>query len=264
LAEFQIFLSSMLNQKQLMMSTRLVKFVSLSIFLFFAATTTNAEAITAEQLYKELHTSFNNFKEKYDGKTIQVTGKIKYVTVSFGEVYVSLTNDGYNTPVELIFADEPQTRRLAVGSTITANGTVSRLFAGALGKAQLKPCTLVGTADAAPQASKPSANAPRDLPMGKYSVYQGGGFQYQYSLTLYANGTYKQYDKDMGKYTYNSSTKVIRFTSGPIEGFVGLYYTKGRNNDKNEPMIAIDFDGKVPDISNASNGQYQYAIFQKP
>lgn len=234
------------------------------VSLFFSVTGFAQTALTADQVFKELHANFDGFKNKYQGKTVKVTGKVKHISVSDGEVYVSITNDGFNTPVEFIFTDQPQNRNLPVGSTLTAEGTVSRLFAGSLGKVQLKPCTLVGstTEPVKPQVAK--STAPKDLPMGVYDVYQGGGFTPQGSLTIYKNGTYKRYEKDMGTYSYNPSTKVIRFTSGLLKGFVGLYYTSGRNNDKNEPMIAIDFNGKVPDLNNAKNRQYLYAIYDKP
>ena len=232
--------------------------------LLFTVTGFAQTALTADQVFKELHASFDGFKNRYQGKTITVTGKVKHVSVSDGEVYVSITNDGYNTPVEFIFPDESQNRNLPVGSAVTAVGTVSRLFAGALGKAQLKPCTLVGSKAEPEKTAVAKSTAPKDLPMGIYNVYQGGGFIPQGSLTIYKNGTYKRYEKDIGSYRYNPSTKVIRFTSGIMEGFVGLYYTSGRNNDKNEPMIAIDFEGKVPNLNNANNGQYLYAIYDKP
>lgn len=221
-------------------------------------------SVTAEDLHKEFQKNFYAAKEKYEGKTLKVTGKVKYVNVSDGEVTISLTDNGFSTPVEFLLPDEPQNRKVDVGSTISGVGTVYRIFAGAFGKVQFKPCTLVGSVAETEKPVAAKSNAPKDLPMGLYNVYQGGRFTPQGSLTLYKNGTYKRYEKDMGNYSYNPETKVIRFTSGLLEGFVGLYYTSGRNNDKNEPMIAIDYDGKVPDVSNASNGQYLYAIFDKP
>ena len=47
-----------------------------------------------------------------------------------------------------------------------------------------------------------------------------------------------------------------------MEGYVGLYYTIGRNNDEHVPAIAIDFDGNVPDLPTTNNGAYQYAYFR--
>lgn len=256
----------MINRKGIRLS------MFLTLFSLFAAKSGFSQvSLTAQQLFTEFHENFNAFKEKYQGKTLQVTGKVKYVNVSDGEVYVMLTNDGFNTPVEFVFSDEPVIRNIARGSTITAQGTLSRIFAGSLGKAQFKPCTLVSTEAATNEGTTKTetttnsaikTGTPKDMPLGEYSVYQGGNFQYQYRVTFYANGTYKQFDTDMGKYKYDRATKVLKFLTGPLEGFVGLYYTKGRNNDKGEPMIAIDFDGNVPNISNASNGQYQYAIYQ--
>ena len=129
---------------------------------------------------------------------------------------------------------------------------------------------LPGTVSATPAVlnsnQKPAIakGTPENAPMGEYAVYQmnGGSFAYQYRFMLLPNGKYHEYDNDWGTYTYDAATKVVVFKSGPMEGYVGWYYTTGRNNDQHEPVIAIDFDGKVPDLSTTSNGAYQYAYFR--
>ena len=129
---------------------------------------------------------------------------------------------------------------------------------------------LPGTAAAKPVVINPgqkpaiAKGTPENVPMGEYAVYQmnGGSFAYQYRFTLQSGGKYHEYDDDWGTYTYDAATKVLVFKTGPMEGYVGLYYTIRRNNDQHEPAIAIDFDGNVPDLATTSNGAYQYAYFR--
>lgn len=241
-----------------------MKSITLLCGLFICTMLQAQSPVTAKQLYTEFKNNFTAAKEKYEGKSLQVSGgKIKHKTVSFGQVYLMITTNDFDSYIEFILPDNATNRQLAEGSIVTVNGTLNRIFAGATGKIQFEPCTLVNNAAATQTEAKPVANtAPKDMPMGEYNVHQGGTFQYLYRISFYANGKYIQSGKDAGTYKYNRATKVINFTSGPLAGFKGLYYTQGRNNDKGQAMIAIDWNGKVPDISNASNGQYQYAVYQ--
>lgn len=238
-----------------------------TIALFFLICTTafgKAQTpVTAQQLYAEFKAGFTAAKAKYEGQNLQVSGgKIKHKTVAFGEVYLMITTNDFDSYIEFILPDNAANRALAEGSLVTVNGPLSRIFAGATGKIQFSPCTLVSTAAAtASNEIKPIAKpTPKDMPMGEYSVHQGGTFQRIYFIRFLTNGKYVQAGSN-GTYKYNTTTKVINFLSGPLDGFTGLYYTKGRNNSKGEPMIALDWNGKVPDISDASNGQYQYAVY---
>jgi hypothetical protein len=221
--------------------------------------------VTAQQLYTEFKANFTAAKAKYEGQNLQVSGgKIRHKTVAFGEVYLMITTNDFDSYIEFILPDNATNRSLEEGSVVTVNGPLSRIFAGATGKIQFNPCTLVSTAKSQAtseekQAGKP---APKDMPMGTYGVQQGGTFGYFYRISFSADGKYVKSGTDAGTYKYNSKTKVIRFLSGPLEGFTGLYYTRGRNNSQGLPMIAIDWNGKVPDLSNASNGQYQYAVYE--
>jgi hypothetical protein len=99
------------------------------------------------------------------------------------------------------------------------------------------------------------------MPMGKYAVYQSYKFSPEYYISFSANGTYSKEGGSSGRYKYNRTSKVITFLSGPLEGWAGLYYTHGRNNEEGKPKIALDWNGKVPNLSDAYNGQYQYATF---
>jgi hypothetical protein len=242
-----------------------MKTFAFCFMLCIAAFAQAQTSVTAKQLYTEFKANFTAAKAKYEGQNLQVSnGKIRHKTVAFGEVYLMITTNDFDSYIEFILPDNATNRALEEGSLVTVNGTLSRIFAGSTGKIQFNPCTLVstGSAPVAKEEKQPSKPAPKDMPMGAYSVYQGGNFQYVYRIRFSANGKYVQFDSDAGTYKYNSKTKVINFLSGPLAGFTGLYYTKGRNNDKGEPMIAIDWDGKVPNLSEAYNGQYQYAIYQ--
>lgn len=251
-------------------------FLLAALSFVFANSAYAQPTYTVSGLRQEFHDNFNASKEKYEGKTLTVTGKVRHVSVSDGEVYITCTgDDGIIAYAEFILADAPTNRNIATGSTITVTGTLSRIFAGATGRLQFKPCTIVanGTPNSGQNpkssASNPksqtnqpvasSSSAPKDMPMGKYNVHQSYSYDTQNIITFFANGTYSREGGSSGRYKYNRTSKVITFQSGPFEGWVGLYYTQGRNNPEGKPMIALDWNGKVPNLSNAYNGQYQYA-----
>lgn len=128
----------------------------------------------------------------------------------------------------------------------------------------------------APPAPSTSPSAPRPVertpapaalpanpPMGEYAVYQWngpGGFAYQYRVTLAGGGRYRVRDNEWGTYSYSSRTKRLSFTAGPLRGFGGLYYTRGRN--ASGPTIALNPAGAVTDLEGRENGAYQYAFFR--
>jgi hypothetical protein len=67
-----------------------------------------------------------------------------------------------------------------------------------------------------PALSSPRAASGAQLPLGKYSVYQSGGygsFNYQYAFYILNDHQYKMYDKT-GEYNYSPATHAVRFTSG--------------------------------------------------
>lgn len=242
-----------------------MKTTALFLLLCIAASAQAQTPVTAKQLYTEFKANFTAAKAKYEGQNLQVSnGKIKHKTVAFGEVYLMMTTNDFDSYIEFILPDNATNRALAEGNLVTVDGKLSRIFAGATGKIQFNPCTLVstGSTPVAKEEKQPGKPAPKDMPMGTYNVHEGGTFQYSYRVSFSANGKYVQFGTDVGTYKYNRKTKVLNFLSGPLAGFTGLYYTKGRNNDKGEPMIAIDGNGKVPNLSEAYNVQYQYAIYQ--
>jgi len=107
------------------------------------------------------------------------------------------------------------------------------------------------------------------IPLGKYSVYQSGSygsFNYQYAFYLLNNHQYKM-DDQAGEYSYSPATNVLRFTSGNLKDYTGIYTHVKYNNDTGGPMIVLDFWGKgdVPDtlqLKQKPSGNYQYAYYR--
>jgi hypothetical protein len=131
--------------------------------------------------------------------------------------------------------------------------------AGALSAAAAAPSS--GTAPVRKaEAAGPAVQTglPADPPMGKWSVYQTGamGYGYQHWLRL-SPGRYET-PNGGGAYAYDKASKGLRFTSGPLKGFGGLYYTNGRNA-KNEPTIAMNALGAVDLSRNDGGGALQFA-----
>ena len=65
-----------------------------------------------------------------------------------------------------------------------------------------------------------------------------------------------------GRAVYDKKTNIIRFTTGGLKGFTGIYRPVNPKNEKDPPTIVLDFNGKVPDLKRA-NDSYQYAYFQR-
>jgi hypothetical protein len=123
------------------------------------------------------------------------------------------------------------------------------------------------TKDAAP-APVATPSAGEGLTAGVYHAYQlsGSGFGYQYKFELTDNGQYKMFDKT-GSYVFDAPTKVIRFTSGALKDYVGIFTRNAYLNENRKLMIVIDFhgDGAVPDttaLGKKPGGYYQYAYLQ--
>ena len=121
---------------------------------------------------------------------------------------------------------------------------------------------MIAPAPSAGAATKPAVNAPKDPPLGNYSVYQmtGPTFSYKYRFSLDDRGHYTYIGKQRGTYSYNAKTKTVSFKTGRLKGFVGLYYTDGRN--ANGPTIALNPKGVVPKLESAFLSQYQYAYYR--
>lgn len=124
---------------------------------------------------------------------------------------------------------------------------------------------LPGTeAKPAAPANAAKANAPADLPIGKYHAFQndGAGFSYQYTLLLNSLSSYTINGRT-GACSYNRASGIIAFTSGSIKGYAGIYRAKNPNNPKDPPTIVIDFNGKVPVLNQTHKDNYIYAYLQK-
>ena len=83
---------------------------------------------------------------------------------------------------------------------------------------------------------------------------------WQYDLTLLDRTHYRLNGHAPAAYRYDAQAKTLRFTSGELKGFVGLYFTTGQ--EANGPTIALDAEGGVPDPEHAARGRYQYATLK--
>lgn len=103
---------------------------------------------------------------------------------------------------------------------------------------------------------------------GVYHAYQlsGAGYGFQYKFELLRNGQYKMFNKT-GDYHYDPATHVIRFTSGGLKDYTGIFTRVNHVNNTRKLMIVLDFhgDGIVPDtlgLGKKPGGYYQYAYYQ--
>lgn len=117
----------------------------------------------------------------------------------------------------------------------------------------------VSTKDSKPQETAGSNGVPSDIPFGTYRVLQRGMYQYKFTLGSYT--TYIMNGKT-GTVAYDRATKTIRFTSGALKGFVGLYRPVNPTNPNDPPTIVIDYNGNVPVLGRV-NDPYQYGYWQE-
>lgn len=103
---------------------------------------------------------------------------------------------------------------------------------------------------------------------GVYHAYQlsGAGYGFQYKFELLDNGEYKMFNKT-GSFSYEPATNVIRFTSGGLKDYTGIFTRVDHVNNTRKLMIVLDFhgDGVVPDtlaLGKKPGGYYQYAYYQ--
>lgn len=216
---------------------------------------------TAKQLYDEQRQNPTAFESKYRNKQITVSGKIRSISpVSYywedSENFhrVFLTASGYENYItcQIPYKDSAILKTLKAGETITVTGVVAPAMTDGL---FLNECSF-----SAAKLIVVKKAAPANPPMGKYNVYQNdaAGFSFQY--TFFLNPKSYVLNGKPGNYTYNETSKVIRFTSGSLKGFTGIYRPYS-NNEKDPPSIVINFSGEVPDLTSTSNG-YQYGYFQ--
>ena len=227
---------------------------------FFIALTALAQnatpvaSLTVKQLYDDLKSNPMSV-DKYKGKVIEVTGLIWFVRpsniVGFDH-HVHLTATGLELALDCIFPEEAKQKlaQLQKGMTVKATGVFSvRYNYPTLNTIDMRPAEPGSQPKKTEAVSQPGnivAKTAADPPMGEYAVYQwtATGFAYQHRFTLEDANNYHMYDDQRGAYSYDPKTKMLTYNSGPLKGFVGLYYTEGPN--ANGPTICLDQNGQVP------------------
>lgn len=116
------------------------------------------------------------------------------------------------------------------------------------------------------EATQETTTTQESPTLGVYHAYQlsGAGYGFQYKFELVNDHQYKMFDKT-GEYTYEPATKIIRFTSGGIKDFAGIFTRINHVNDTRKLMIVLDINGAVPDtlaLGKKPGGYYQYAYYQ--
>ena len=223
---------------------------------------------TPEQVYADAERNETAAKAKYLGRQVTVRGTLTRTTINeSGTLFAAEDSiawfsirSNYFTPVRCLFSADhvDELKALNNGDVVTVTGTGDTLAVETL---ILKNCRVGGTSAAAPKVQK-ATRLPANPPMGTYAVYQGDstGFAFQHDLTLASGGQYRtQYGS--GTYSYNVGSKRLSFKSGPLNGFGGLYYTKGENAD-NEPTIALNALGPVHDVSGFGSDVLQFAKYK--
>ena len=102
---------------------------------------------------------------------------------------------------------------------------------------------------------------------GVYHAYQlsSAGYGFQYKFEIKEGGEYIMFDKK-GTYEYEPSTNVIKFLTGGLKEFYGVFTRVDHVNESRKLMIVLDFNGGVPDTLNLGKkpgGYYQYAYIQE-
>jgi hypothetical protein len=79
-------------------------------------------------------------------------------------------------------------------------------------------------------------------PLGKYSCYQsssGVGWLYSGWFRFLSTSRYKVFSGAGGRYSYNASTRAVRWLSGPYKsyGWKGKYYPRGEEGRSGPTVI---------------------------
>jgi len=240
----------------------MIKYFCSCLFVFITLSTF-AQTLTVKEMYDEYRNSKSVFQNKYKNKTITVKGKVRSISPASSywkdqDVHrVHLTATGYENFVvcQLPYKDSAVLNLLKVGDDVTVTGTTSENVGDAV---YLTNCTFA-TATPAPVTGKPLA--PENAPLGKYNVYQndGSGFNYQYTFYLKSYNQYVLNNKS-GVCRYNTKTKAIIFSTGPLKGFAGLY-RKNTDNKADPPSFLLNAKGTIP-IKNSLHTGYQFAYYQ--
>ncbi|CAA9343447.1 MAG: hypothetical protein AVDCRST_MAG68-3174 [uncultured Gemmatimonadetes bacterium] len=240
--------------------------LALGVSLFLPTLGAAQISTTPQQVYAEFNRDGGTANRKYVGQTVQVRGTADVIerATFANRSGIHFYGDMPRVSVQCHFddADLAQLDRVARGSTVTVVGSQAEHVSTYT--IRLQHCRVVSQQAAQPERQTPAAAAlPANPPMGEYAVYQWngpGGFAYQYRVTLTAGGRYRVRDNEWGTYSYDAGSKRLRFASGPLRGFGGLYYTRGRN--ANGPTIALNPAGPVTDLEGRGNGAYQFAFFR--
>ena len=136
----------------------------------------------------------------------------------------------------------------------------------------LKSCTdennqIVLTNENEAPVNKPNETPKGNFKTGVYHAYQlsSAGFGFQYKFEIKDEGEYIMFDKT-GTYEYEPSTNVIKFLTGGLKEFNGVFTRVDHVNESRKLMIVLDFNGGIPDTLNLDKkpgGYYQYAYFQE-
>lgn len=216
---------------------------------------------TVKQLYDDYRKNKNGFENKYRNQTISAIGKIRSISVGSDfwkdqdnhKIYLTAT--GYENFVvcQIPYRDSAMVKSFHVGDFVMVTGVALSVSDAIF----LSQCTLIPSKGTARKRS-----APASAPLGKYNVYQndGTGFNYQYAFLLKSYRSYELNGK-AGNCTYDSKTRVIKFLTGPLKGFAGLYRPT-TDNEKDPPSFLLDSKGMIPNPNSSHHG-YQFGYYQE-
>ncbi|GAA4733906.1 OB-fold protein [Flavisolibacter ginsenosidimutans] len=217
---------------------------------------------TARQLYDEYHGNEFTFQQAYLNKNLTVTGKIRSIKKGIKGINeanaVFITATGYENFIVCQFPldDTLPLMKLKADQTVTVTGNCKLIARDAM---FLKDCSFSSSVSDVVKTLK----APADVPLGFYHIYQANGstFNFQYKLSL---DSYSKYtlNNEKGNLSYDQKTKVVRFTSGKLKGFTGIYRPVNPDNEKDPPTIVIDPKGFVPDLKHSYGKTYLLAYLQ--
>lgn len=232
------------------------------VFFVFSCFAASAQTITVKQLYDEYHSNSYNFEKQYTGKRMTIQGKIRSVKQGITGLNAAsaafLTATGYENFVSCQFPleDTATLSRLHADEVVTVTGTCKQVVRDAM---VLANCTFLTTA-AGPVAKK---GVPANIPLGLYHIYQANGstfdFQYKFVLSSYTSYTI---GGQTGNAVYDSRNKFIRFTTGKLKGFTGIYRPVNPDNEKDPPTIVMDVKG-VPGVTKPYGKTYLLAFYQR-
>jgi hypothetical protein len=222
----------------------------------------SAQTIPVKQLYDEYHANSFNFEKQYLNKQLTVRGKIRSVKQGIKGLNAAsaafLTATGFENFISCQFPleDTITLSKLNADQIVTVTGTCTRVVRDAM---IMTNCTFETSA---PKPT-PGKKIPADIPLGLYHIYQANGttfdFQYKFVLNNYSAYTI---NNQRGKVVYDSKNKIIRFTTGKLKGFTGVYRPTNSDNEKDPPTIVMDVKG-VPDLTKQYGKTYLLAYFQQ-